>query len=314
MYFLDGNDQYLMFNVLGFLVGALFFGGLMTWLSTGLSSSQKRLKALEKGNRRGQTYVESGFTVRWAEPIAKMIVPQEDWRKSRMKSRLVTAGFRSPEAQTYYLASKVLLAFIPALLFVFPLALTGYVSLSQAEIVTLIAATAIFCFFVPDIYLLHHRKKRQTMLEESFPDALDLLVVCVEAGLSLDAAIQRVSKELYLSHPELGNEIGLVSLELRAGKSRTEALHSLSRRTGLDDVKALVSILVQAEHFGTSIASALREHADEMRVIRIQRAKEKAAKLPVKLTIPILLFIFPSIFLVVIGPAVISIFINFISA
>jgi tight adherence protein C len=161
-------------------------------------------------------------------------------------------------------------------------------------------------YFLPDIYLRHRINVRRLDFVEGFPDALDLLVVCVEAGLGLDSAIQRVSLETRLSHSHLSSELALIPIEVRAGKTRREALQGLADRTGVDQVVSLVTLLLQAEQFGTSIASALRAYADEMRVERIQRAREKAAKLPVKLVFPIALFIFPAVFIVVLGPALIQ--------
>jgi len=181
----------------------------------------------------------------------------------------------------------------------------------SSTVILLFAATGIVSFFLPDFFLDRKASKRRLAFEEGFPDAMDMLVVCVEAGLGLDAAIQRVGKEMVASHQELAVEFSLISLELRAGKGRAAALRSLAERTGLDDVRALTSILIQAEHFGTSIAEALREHSNEMRTLRLQRAKERAAKLPVKLIFPIIFFIFPALFLVVLGPALVRIYIGF---
>jgi tight adherence protein C len=172
----------------------------------------------------------------------------------------------------------------------------------------IVALLALLGFFGPNLYLLHRSQLRQQQIAESFPDGLDMLVVCVEAGLSLDAAIQRVSHELAHSHPVLAEEFALLSLELRAGRSRDEALQGLADRSGVNDIRAFVSILVQTQHFGTSIASSLREQANDLRQIRMQRAKEKANKLPVKLIFPIMVFIFPAMFLVILGPAFIRIF------
>lgn len=133
-------------------------------------------------------------------------------------------------------------------------------------------------------------------------------MVCVEAGLGLDSAIQRVAQEIKISHPHLSSELALIPIEIRAGKTRREALQGLADRTDIDLVVSLVTLLLQAEQFGTSISSALRAYAEEMRTERIQRAREKAAKLPVKLVFPIALFIFPALFLVVLGPAVIALY------
>ena len=178
--------------------------------------------------------------------------------------------------------------------------------------VGLLVFVALIGYFLPHLYISSKISERKLEFVEGFPDAMDHLVVCVEAGLGLDAAIQRVGREMAVSYPELATEFGILSLELRAGKSRSEALKSLAERTNVDQVQSLVALLIQAEHFGTSIATALREHANEMRLLRIQKAKEKAAKLPVKMLFPIVFFIFPALFIVVLVPAAIRIYIGLI--
>jgi tight adherence protein C len=162
-------------------------------------------------------------------------------------------------------------------------------------------------YFSPMLWLRYATNRRKEKLLEAFPDALDLMVVCVEAGLGLDAAISRVSGEIRFAHKELAEEFNLVSLELRTGLSRAEALKNLSRRIDLEEVGSLVALLVQTDKFGTSIGLSLRVHSDAMRVNRQLRAEELAAKLPVKMLFPLVFFIFPSLFVIVVGPAAIKI-------
>ena len=150
--------------------------------------------------------------------------------------------------------------------------------------------------------------ERQRKILEGFPDVLDLMVVCVEAGMGLDAAIFRAGKEIELKNRVISEEFKLLSLELRAGKSRQDALRSLAMRVNLEDVNSLISLLIQTDKFGTSVAQALRVHSEAMRVKRFQMAEEIAAKLPVKLVFPLILFIFPSLFVVLLGPAMINIY------
>jgi tight adherence protein C len=257
---------------------------------------------------------ESGFDVTWAEPVAKLVQPSEEWKRSGLKRKLVNAGYRSQSAMTIFLAAKIILAIVVPLVLVLPVVSLGFVDSGAYEVIAVSVLLAIVGFLVPDLVVQQKMEKRQLAIMEAFPDALDLLVVCVESGLGLDGAIQKVGHELSFSWPELGDELKLVNLELRAGKDRKEALKSLAERTGISDIQALVSILIQAEHFGTSIADSLREHANEMRLARIQRAKEKAAKLPVKLLFPILFFIFPALFLVILGPAAIRIYTTLIAS
>jgi tight adherence protein C len=308
------NGADLAISILVFLSVTLFVAGVLMWLLTGTNPLQRRLQELDnsagpKDESKDKKPKHMGtFLVRWIEPAAKLILPREEWQKSRVRSRLIRAGFRQDRALRVYLGAKVVAALALPLLGAAALFLTGRF-LIIAEPVTIVALVllAVAGFYLPDLYLRHRIEERQTSFREGFPDAMDMLMVCVEAGLGLDAAIQRVGDEMTQSHPILGTEMRLVSLELRAGSTREAALRSLAKRTGIDEVQALTTLLIQAEHFGTSIADALREHANGMRIERIQRAREKAAKLPVKMIFPIMLFIFPALFLVILGPAIIRI-------
>ncbi len=167
---------------------------------------------------------------------------------------------------------------------------------------------ALFGFYLPNFYLKLKTMRRKEEIQRGLPDALDLMVVCVEAGTGLDAAIQRVGEEMKFSNKALSEEFHLLILELMAGKARRDALRNLALRTDLEDINSLVTLLIQTEQFGTNIGQALRVHSDSMRTKRYQKAEEVAAKLPVKLIFPLILFIFPSIFVVVLGPAAIRIF------
>lgn len=302
--------------LLVFVTTVFVFGGASYWLFGVLSPANRRLREIaapRSGLKHGE--IRAGaFTVRFIEPVAKIMLPAEDWRKSRLKSRLVQAGFRDPKTMSWFLATKLIAAFVLPLLVVMPLLVLGYLGDKAVVGVVLLSIAGLIGFFGPDLFLNHRIEERKNTISASFPDALDMLVVCVEAGLGLDAAISRVSSELGHAHPLIAEELQLVALELRAGKARDAALRGLSDRTRVEDISALTSILIQSEQFGTSIATALREHADGMRLLRIQTAREKAAKLPVKLIFPIMLFIFPALFLVVLGPAVIRIYIGFINA
>jgi tight adherence protein C len=162
-------------------------------------------------------------------------------------------------------------------------------------------------YMLPDFTLDHLIKARENEIRMGLPDVLDLLVVCLEAGLSLDQAVLRATDELRTSHPALGDELGLVMLEVRAGRARVEAWRGLAERADIEAVRMLVSILVQADQFGTGISKTLRVHSDTMRTRRRQRVEELAAKTAVKLVFPLLLFIFPSLWVVVLGPAIITI-------
>ncbi|MEX0739099.1 MAG: type II secretion system F family protein [Pseudohongiella sp.] len=252
---------------------------------------------------------DGAFMVRVLEPVGGLILPKEDWQKSGMQKKLVHAGYRSAKAIVVLLGAKVLIGLALPIVTGALWSLYGSADYPMGSPVSLAALilTSLIGFILPDYILQKRINTRRLKMTEGFPDALDMLVVCVEAGLGLDAAISRVSAELRLSHPELANELELNSLETRAGKSRDEALKALSERMGVEEVQAMVTLLIQADKFGTSVGTALRSYAEEMRIKRIQRAREKAAKLPVKMLFPVMVFIFPALFLVILGPAVVSI-------
>jgi tight adherence protein C len=170
----------------------------------------------------------------------------------------------------------------------------------------IILAAAGLGFLLPEMWLHSRITARKGRLRRGLPDGLDLLVICVEVGLGLDQAILRVAQELRIVHPELSEELQMVNLEMRVGKTRIEALRELARRTGLEDLKSLVSMLIQTERFGTSVAQSLRVHSDELRTKRRQRAEEMSAKTTVKMVGPLVFFIFPALIVVLLGPAAIT--------
>jgi len=176
---------------------------------------------------------------------------------------------------------------------------------------TVLAALA--GWYLPDLWLRIKTQRRKEKLLAALPDALDLLVVCVEAGMGLDGAFHRVAQEIRLNSPEMSDELKLMNLELRAGKSRQEALDNMALRSDLDEMTSLVTLLIQTDKFGTSMAASLRVFSDAYRTQRYQRAEELAAKIPVKLVFPLILFIFPALFTVILGPAAIRIWQNIIN-
>src|SRR6185436_5457826 len=221
------------------------------------------------------------------------------------RRQLINAGYRSGKAPIFFLGAKLLLAIvIVCLLAMIPTKLLGFPSVSMLTIYYVLAAAC--GYYTPALWLQRAIARRKDALQRAIPDALDLMVVCVEAGLGLDQAIGRVGDEVKRSHPELSGELNLLSLELRSGVARQEALRNLAHRTDLEDVSSLVALLVQTDRFGTSIGQALRVHADAMRTKSRLRAEELAAKLPVKLLLPLIFFILPSMFIVVMGPACIK--------
>ena len=218
---------------------------------------------------------------------------------------MVRAGYRSADAVWAMRGVKVLMPVILVALVFF----TGLFLLSPLLI---FGAALLLGYLLPDIWLTWRIRARQHRLRLALPDGLDLLVICVEAGLGLDQALARVSQELRFAHPELSEELQIVNLEMRVGKTRLEALRELSQRTGLDDIKALVAMLIQTDRFGTSVAQALRVHSDELRMKRRQRAEEMAAKTTVKMVPVLVFFIFPALMVVILGPAVIAIMRQFL--
>ena len=185
--------------------------------------------------------------------------------------------------------------------------------LYRASPVFVFLTAAALGYLIPDILLRWAIRRRQQRLRLALPDALDLLVICVESGLGLDQAMLRVAQELRVAHRDLSQEFQLVNLEMRVGRTRLEALRDLSMRTGIDDIKALVAMLVQTDRFGTSVAQSLRVHSDDLRTRRRQRAEEMAAKTPVKLVPALVFFIFPALIIVILGPAVITLLHQFVN-
>ncbi|MBA3495644.1 MAG: type II secretion system F family protein [Gemmatimonadales bacterium] len=221
-----------------------------------------------------------------------------------LRLRLIQAGFPDARAVPLYLGSRL---FLPA-----ALGTAMFLALPVAGfqwLVALIGAAwfGVLGYVFPPVYISMRRKARQKEMQKALPDALDLLVVCVEAGLALNQALVRVSEETERLSPVLAEQLSLVNLEIRAGTARDDALRNLGERTGLDDIKSLVAMLVQTDRFGTSIAQALRVQADTLRTKRRQRAEEAAAKTTIKLVFPLVLFIFPAMFVVILGPALIQI-------
>jgi tight adherence protein C len=223
---------------------------------------------------------------------------------SVMQRRLVRAGMRNSKALRILYGSKIVFGIT------LPLVMVALVWGTEAEptnkILAILAAAGLG-FFGPNEYVSMSSRKRQKEIRRALPNALDLMVVCVESGLGLDQAVLQVAKELDQAHPEISEEFGLVNLELKAGKRRQEALRNLAERTAVDDLKKLVAVLIQADRFGTGIAQSLRAHADFMRVQTRQIAEEKAAKLGVKLVFPIFFCILPSLFVVTVGPIAVKI-------
>ena len=236
-------------------------------------------------------------------PVSEWVLPKSEVERSKITKHLTYAGFRSPIAlQVFYCIKAGLILGLPAIVLV---AVQWFPELPTSKVLLFTAMAAGFGLVAPSSVLDRMVGRRMRTLRRAFPDALDLLVVCVEAGLGLSAAIQRVADELVVSHAELARELALVNAEMRAGVDRGQALRNLADRTGLDDIRGLVSLLVQTIRFGTSVADALRVYSEEFRDRRMQKAEEEAAKIGTKLIFPLVFCLFPAFFVVAIGPAVI---------
>jgi len=231
--------------------------------------------------------------------VGKLLPDASPQQANRTQLMMIRAGYRSPEAILAMRGFRLL----------FPIATMTIVLLSgfyRLNPLVIPIATLGLGYLIPDILLTWRVHARQHKLRRALPDALDLLVICVEAGLGLDQALMKVSQDMRITHHELSEELQLVNLEMRIGKSRIEALRELARRTGLDDIKALVAMLIQTERFGTSIAQSLRVFSEDMRTKRRQRAEEKSAKTSVKMVPPLVFFIFPALMVIILGPAVLT--------
>ncbi len=225
------------------------------------------------------------------------ILPRSQAEIGVVQQRLIRAGYRGDGAAKIFYGAKVI---TPVVLLLVAWA-TGLIHFSPFFVIAMAAGIG---FLGPDFWLGRMISKRQAAIRKGLPDVLDLLVICIEAGLSLDQATARTAQELNKAQPALSDELGIVALEQRAGRARSDAWKHLAERVDVDVVRNLVSMLVQAEQFGTSIGKTLRVHSDTLRTKRVQEIEEKAAKLSVKLLFPLVIFIFPSLFLVVLGPAV----------
>jgi len=240
------------------------------------------------------------------KPFSALAKPSKSDELSRARLNMVRAGLRGENSFEIFMGLKLFLA--PLLTIAFLEFNANLTSPMQFPVDVVLAVWICgFVFFVPNFWLNGKIKERQQALERALPDAMDLLVTCVEAGLGLDAAISRVAQELQLSSPILGDELNHTFLEVQAGVTRADSFRRLAERTGVEDLRSLSAMLIQTDIFGTSVARALRIHSEAMRVKRMQHAEEKAAMVSVKMTIPLVLFILPALIAVVMGPAIVMI-------
>lgn len=243
--------------------------------------------------------------------IGNRYAGEQTLKYSTLRDEFLRAGIRNMAAIPAFWGFKIILmATLPLIFFMFRVVFLGFTD--PGLILVICAALSFAGFFAPDLWLKLAINARKTRIRRSLPDAIDMLVVCVEAGLGLDSAISRVSNETREICPDLSDEMRYYNLELRAGTSREDALHNLTRRTDLDEIRSLTNLLMQTNRFGTSLAQAMRVYSENFRTKRFMQAEERAASLPTKLVIPVLFFIFPALFVVIALPAVIRIYNAFI--
>ena len=289
----------LLLPFLAFVFVALLIGGTALAFASGDAATiQRRLGEVAGATPRADADPDRESTFVQVMTRLGQASPKLRSETGKLRQRLVAAGYRRNEALIVFYGMRLTIA-------------VGFFALLSTPIFikpNLPAAltACLIGYVVPGMILARLAKRRQHLIRLGLPDVLDLLVVSVEAGLGLDQAIQRVGEELAFAHPDLSDELRLVNLQLRAGKGRTEALHNLGERTGVDDVISLVAMLVQTDKFGTSVAQSLRVFSDTLRTKRRQRAEEAAAKTGVKMVFPLVFCVFPAVWVVTIGPAAIK--------
>jgi len=291
----------LIISLFGFVALLVWWVGLMMTRNSG-SRLRDRLKGNveKKPEPMGRKKINSIFQS-VGEVAASPLMPKTREEQFEMKRRLGKAGIYASGALRIMQGAKVILALVGLV--------AGYwLGVWMENVMIGIAFGGMLGFLSPTFWLRQQTKSHLASLDRGLPDALDLLVICVEAGLTLDAALQRVGAELSLAHPKLSRELEITHLETRLGLSRADSLRNLGERTGSEQLESLAVLLVQADRFGTSVASALRVHAESLRISRQQAAEEQAAKASVKLTFPLVFFIFPAVLIVLAGPAAIGLF------
>lgn len=297
----DGvGAKWMFITTLGVSAGLFAFAIILVVLFS-IDPVRRRIRSVAGGDKGMHQHTFANAI----EPLGVLVRPRREWERSRIRRELVEAGFRSENAYPTFLAVKGLLMLLfPALVL---MGVTVYSNFTTFQVAAMVGAAVFLGSLIPKMFLERRVLSRKRKIMNGFPDALDLLVASSEAGLGLSAGLERVADEIYVSHPELADELTLVNAEIRAGVERTDALHNLAHRTGIEDIKGLVSLLSQSIRFGSSISEALRIYAEEFRDKRMQRAEELAATIGTKLIFPLIFCLFPAFFLVAIGPAILGV-------
>lgn len=302
---MDGME--IVFLALVFAVAAALAGLLAYLLQP--AGARERLARVTSDQAVPAPVSSGGWietAARVARPFMKLSVPEEGWENSALRTRFMTAGLRSRHAPALFFAAKTLLALgMPAAVLVAMLPMAQMPAGQTMLFILLLAAS--LGYYLPNIALAQLARRRQREIFENIPDALDLLTVCVEAGLSLERGLMKVAAEIHTKSAVLAQELQLVLIEMRTGFTKERALRNFALRSGVEDIDTLVAMLVQSERFGTSMGDALRVHADNLRASRRLAAEEMAAKISLKLMFPLVFCIFPTLLIVLLGPAFIQI-------
>lgn len=291
----------LIVSTLVFLAVTIAIAGVAMWASP--SRTEQRLQSMAAVPSEQSQWVET--VIKLTGPLAKLTTPRGDWESSPLRLRFLNAGIRHPDAKLVYFGAKAILPVLLATFTFFMLRATNQ-SHGVALMFYVMLAALVGCYS-PNLLLHMLVKSRQREIFETFPDAADLMLVCVEAGLGLDAGLTKVADEIKRKSVALAEELHLTNLEMRAGATREKSLRNLALRTGLEEISTFATMLTQADKFGTSIGESLRVFSDDLRHKRQVRAEERAAKIPTKMLFPLVLFIFPSVIMVILGPAIIQI-------
>jgi tight adherence protein C len=270
------------------------------------------LVAPSRLDQRLQTIENPGVKSDWSAtvaqavgPFAGVLAPSGDWENSPLRLRFINAGFRREDARMIYFGLKTVLPLVLAS--AAWLLLRTFTAMDEMAVLMNLGIAALVGCYAPNLALWLRLRERKREIFENFPDAADLMLVCVEAGLGLDAALTRIAEELGMTSRALAEELHLTNLEMRAGASRAQALRNLALRVGIEEISTFATMLTQADKFGTSVGESLRVFSEDLRHKRQVRAEEHAAKVPTKMLVPLCLFIFPAIIMVVLGPAMIII-------
>ena len=296
----------LLLSLLFLVVGAISYWAIQSYLSRELD---RRLELVRLGNEGSTQLNRTGLWNQLLQQILRKFIrfsiPEEENKLSDIRIKLLNAGYRGEAPLIIYYGIKTLFALIiPAIYVIYAVLNFRDASLSKSAAFALVLCAS--GYYLPNFLLNYKIERRREALFQSFPDALDLIRICVASGLGIEAAVARVGAELYIISADLSEEFDILAMELRAGATRNDAFNNFAMRCGIEDIKALVAMLMQASRFGTSVSESLHVYSEGLRTKRKLLAQEAAAKIPVKLALPLILCIFPAIFVVILGPAAIN--------